>query len=140
MLDYKKAKIFKIECNVKGYKIVTSICEGTIEKRMKSIENKYKSYKKGQCEFQKIFDAIKENNYKITFLEDFPCDNKKELEDRENYHSNLIQESVRSTPPRGFINYRQYVEDLKEQEKYYSNLIQETLMSKYPEKVLMMLN
>ena len=69
---------------------IGSTCEKFLGNRMSRHRWSYRRYlKKADNRFQSIFELFDKygmDNCKIVLLEDFPCNSKKELEDREGYY------------------------------------------------------
>ncbi len=84
--DYSQGKIYKIVCNKTGLIYIGSTCS-TLEKRLKRHESDCKRYldKKTNHLISSIFVTFN-NDYKIELIENYPCQNRKELEDREYFH------------------------------------------------------
>jgi hypothetical protein len=84
--DYSQGKIYKIVCNKTGLIYIGSTCN-TLEERLKGHEYDCKRYldKKSNKFISSIY-VIFNNNYNIELIENFPCSNKQELEEREYFH------------------------------------------------------
>jgi len=83
---YQNGKIYKIVCNNTGRIYIGSTYK-TLEERLDRHEIDYKSHlKNGEMHYKTSFDIIKDNNYKIELIKDYPCNNKKELEREEGLH------------------------------------------------------
>ena len=109
MPDYSLGKIYHIVCNTTGLIYYGSTCEPTLARRLV----------KHRCDFKRFFDGKKNvgtltsyevmenDNYVILLVEDFPCNNKQELERRE-YHYILNNECVNKMyPTRTSSEYRE---------------------------------
>jgi hypothetical protein len=84
MPDYSKGKIYKIVCNETGFIYIGS----TVQKlniRISDHKKDYKAWLDGKIHYITSFDIIKNNNYYIELIEDYPCESKLELEMREGY-------------------------------------------------------
>ena len=88
MVDYSKGQIYKVcddaftACYIGS--TVTPLC-----KRFQSHKKHYTRYKDGKCRYTTIFDMFDifgVSNCKIYWLEDFPCNSKKELQAREGHY------------------------------------------------------
>ena len=89
MNRYEKCKIYKIDV---GYNkcYIGSTCE-ELSQRMARHRSKYTQYLKGKTYRNTvftIFDEFDVENCKIEWIEDYPCNSKKELEAREGYYTN----------------------------------------------------
>ena len=88
--NYSQAKIYKIVCNKTGLIYIGSTSK-TLDERLKKHVYDCKRYidKKTNKFVSSIF-VIYNNDYKIELIENFACNNKKELEAKEyHYISNL---------------------------------------------------
>jgi len=126
---YSNGKIYKLECLTTGMCYIGSTIQ-PLNKRLH--EHKSRSKNKRECLSYKIIDN---NNYKISLIEAYPCNSKKELEAREYYHIN-INECINKN--KGFLSdsyernkhkykYKEYLEknkkhiNLKRREYYEAN-------------------
>jgi hypothetical protein len=84
--DYSKGKIYKIVCNKTGLVYIGSTYRN-LEQRLKEHEINCSKYldKKSNIFISSIY-IIFNNDYKIELIENFSCNNRKELENREYYH------------------------------------------------------
>ena len=89
-IDYSKGKIYKIECNETGLVYIGSTCEETLARRMAGHTGHYRQYLKGKRKFITSFRILKNYNYDIVLIENYPCNSKEELFARERYHTNQI--------------------------------------------------
>jgi hypothetical protein len=103
MVNYQKGKIYKIIDNTNNNVYVGSTCE-KLCRRLQKHKSSYKCYlnpnvKQGHM---RSFDIIKNGDFKIVLIEDYPCNNKEQLLSREQYfidkidcinHNNPIHES-----------------------------------------------
>jgi hypothetical protein len=88
--DYSQGKIYKIVCNKTGLIYIGSTYR-TLDERLKEHEYDCKRYlnKKSNHLISSIY-VIYYNNYTIELIENYPCQNRRELEKREfHYISNL---------------------------------------------------
>lgn len=79
---YDSAKIYEIRCNLSG-KLYIGSTTNPLSKRLNNHKTACKSYSKGIHNYVTSFDIIKDNNYNIYLLEDFPCDSLTDLRKRE---------------------------------------------------------
>ncbi len=84
--DYSQGKIYKIVCNKTGLIYIGSTYRD-LDKRLKEHVDDCKRYldKKTNHLISSIYVIIS-NDYKIELIENFPCQNRKELEKREYYY------------------------------------------------------
>ena len=83
MIDYSKGKIYKIICNITEEIYIGSTCV-SLSQRLAGHKNNYKKWKNGKNKKKtNSFDIIDRNNYSIILLEDYPCNNKEKLLQKE---------------------------------------------------------
>lgn len=82
MPDYKNGKIYKLIDNTNGNVYIGSTTQ-TISRRLDGHRGHYKDYLKGKSRCCKSFTIIKNNDYKIELICDYPCDNINELHIKE---------------------------------------------------------
>jgi len=90
MPDYSKAKIYKLVCNVTGMVYIGSTCKKTLAIRLSGHVRHYKRWLDGKHHYVSSFDILKEGDYKIVLIEDYPCERKDQLYARECYWTNEI--------------------------------------------------
>ena len=69
---YQNGKIYKVVCLDTGRIYIGSTYK-TLEQRLKCHESFYKSYLNGKYSYVYCFDIIKDGNYTIELIEDYPC-------------------------------------------------------------------
>jgi len=85
-LNYSNGKIYKIICNKTGLVYIGSTCR-TLEERLKEHASNSKRYlNKEKNIFISSILVTFNNDFKIELIENYPCDNRQQLEDRENFH------------------------------------------------------
>jgi hypothetical protein len=123
---YVNGKIYKIVCNETG-----EIYYGSTIQKLNERMNKHKSQK--NCESKQI---INRNNYYCELIENYSCNNKKELETREKWYilnNDCINQKI---PTRTMKEYRQdNKEKIKEYSKQYCEDNKEKLIEKRKEKI-----
>ena len=89
MPDFSKGKLYILK-NTKNDKVYIGHTTETLEKRLK----RHFEHTKGNFNYsmREPIQEIGEENFYIELLEEFPCQNKKELEDVENYWINFFIE------------------------------------------------
>ena len=86
MNKYEMGKIYKIIDNTNGNEYYGSTIVNLNERKSRHVTD-YKRYLNKKTDYVLTsFEIIKNNNYKICLVEDFPCNSKKELETREAYY------------------------------------------------------
>lgn len=92
MPDYQLGKIYRLDCLSTGKCYIGSTAQPTLAKRLGDHVSGYKNWVKGgKYHFVSSFEIIKNDNYKITLIEAFPCNSKDQLTQRERYWTNEIQ-------------------------------------------------
>ena len=85
---FETGKIYKIENNDGSKCYIGSTCE-TLNQRMARHRQQYRYYKnhsRGWASVFDIFDEYTVENCKMTLVENFPCNSRKELHQREGFH------------------------------------------------------
>ena len=82
MPNYQNGKIYKIVCNSTG-RIYIGSTYYTLKERLKKHELDYERYVIGKMGYTRSFDILKDKNYTIELIKDFPCNSRKELEREE---------------------------------------------------------
>ena len=82
---YANGKIYRISCNITGLCYVGSTCE-TLSHRLSKHAQDYRNYLKGNYHYITSFEIIKNDDYQITLLQAYPCENNRELLDREGWY------------------------------------------------------
>ena len=133
MNKYQKGQIYKIVdvCYNKCY--VGSTCEG-LSQRMARHRHQYNSYLKGKHGHTTAFDIFDEygiENCKIEWIEDCPCQSRKELEARE---GSYIQNTKCVNKIMVGRTKEQYRQDNKERKRQIDKHYRETNKNKIKEK------
>jgi P2-related tail formation protein len=89
MPNFSNGKIYKITCNITNKIYIGATCK-TLNARISNHKNDYKRSLKNKYNYVSSHDIIKNNDYKIELIENYPCNNKKELQEREKYFINTI--------------------------------------------------
>ncbi len=85
MTDYTKSKIYKIIDNTTNNIYVGSTI-WELDKRIKKHKRDYNRYLNGKFNFISSFEVLENDNYIIELIETYPCNNRRELMERENEH------------------------------------------------------
>ena len=124
MSDYSKGQIYKV-CDVGMNMCYIGSTVDKLYNRMAKHRNHYKKYLEGKHNYIhlfRLFDEYGVYNCKIYWIEDYPCNSKKELEAREGHHI-LITDCVNKRIEGR--SKKQWEEDnrerLKQQKKEYNN-------------------
>ena len=86
MVNYQLGKIYRIVCNTTGLTYYGSTCEDTMAKRLSHHKDSYKRYLNGNYGFTTSFEILKNENYEIILVENFPCNSKDQLHARERFY------------------------------------------------------
>jgi hypothetical protein len=84
MNRYENGKIYKIVCNKTGLVYIGSTCL-TLCKRLYKHKQHYKEWLNKKYCYVSSFKIIENNDYDIILIEEYPCDNKMLLRQRERY-------------------------------------------------------
>ncbi len=81
MPDYSKGKIYRIVCNETGEQYIGSTTQTLTQRLSVHVTETKNNYSK-KCKSSQI---IHRGNYAIVLIEEYPCENKNQLERRERY-------------------------------------------------------
>lgn len=76
-------KIYRIVCGVTKKVYIGSTSEPDLLSRLKTHENSYNRYKKHGGTMLSSYEILKNDNYNIELIEDYPCESNRELHIRE---------------------------------------------------------
>lgn len=96
MNKYLNGKIYKLVDNTNGNIYIGSTIK-TLNRRLIKHKSEYKGYLNEKSKFITSYDIIKNGDYKMELIENYPCENKKQLEDREGFYirnSNCINKTI----------------------------------------------
>lgn len=94
MVNYQNGKIYRIVCNVTGKQYIGS----TISSLNTRLSQHKKYIKDGKYCSSKI--VLEEGDYDIVLIEDFPCERKEQLLQRERYYIETIECVNKKIPTR----------------------------------------
>ena len=86
MVNYQNSKIYRIVCNTTGLTYYGSTCEKTLALRLSKHKSNFNDFLKGNFSYVTSFEILKNNNYEIFLVENYPCNSKDELHARERYY------------------------------------------------------
>ena len=86
MFNYQNSKIYRIVDNTNGNVYYGSTCERTLAQRLSKHKSQYNRYLNGNSHFTSSFDILKNENYEIILVENYPCNSKDELHSRERFY------------------------------------------------------
>ena len=123
---YSKGKIYKLVAKVYEGECIPyygSTCQEYLSSRLSGHKAHYKCYLNGKHRFLtsfKLFENYGIENVEIILVEDFPCDNKYQLEARENFYI-VNNECLNKIHPTRTIKewYSDNLEKITEQTKEY---------------------
>ncbi len=119
MPDYSKAKIYKIFSYENDDVYYGSTVE-TLSSRMSKHRSKYKRYKDGKYNYTTSFKILELTSAKIELVENYPCNSKEELLQREGYYirnNNCVNKNIPDRTQKEWSEYlKQY---MKEYNKNY---------------------
>ena len=122
MPDYSKGQIYKI-VDIGFNKCYIGSTVESLSQRMARDRTKYKSWKEGKYRFTSsftLFDEYGVDNCKIEWIEDYPCNSKKELDAREGYYQQTIECINKNVSGRSSKDYyKDKCEEIKEKVKTY---------------------
>jgi len=120
MPDYLNGKIYKITNNVNDYIYIGSTIK-SLNQRFSEHKSNYKLYlneKNRNVSSYKLFDKYDIENCRIELIENFPCDNRTELEQQESVYINKNKAFCVNNNIPGRTQ-KQYIIDNKEKLKQY---------------------
>lgn len=82
---YSNGKIYMIESASAGLIYYGSTCL-PLYKRLHGHKNNYKKYQNGKSNFVTSYNILDHEDHKIILVEEYPCDNKYQLQAREAYY------------------------------------------------------
>jgi len=109
-MNYKNGKIYQIVCNITGEVYIGS-CITTLVKRFY-----HHKHKNNKCSSKQITDR---GDCVIILIEEFPCENKDELFQRERYHFDLIPNINKNRP---YTTEEECIESHRNQQNIYDSL------------------
>lgn len=95
---YKNGKVYKIVCNITKEEYIGSCCIPLPKRKYYHIDD-HKKWKKGnKRRYMSVFKIIDRGNFDIILIEDYPCQNKRQLLARERYWFDNIQNINQNKP------------------------------------------
>jgi hypothetical protein len=85
-MNYHFAKIYAITCLQTNLKYIGSTTKEYVMHRINQHVNAYASYLNGKADYCSSFEVISKGHFDVEILEEFPCDSKQELKEREKHH------------------------------------------------------
>jgi len=121
MPDYSKIVIYKIFC--KDSNITDVYIGSTINFKRRKIEHKSRCYNENNKKYYfKIYQYIRENggwdNFEIVIIEKYPCDNIKQVTEREGYWIKELKATLNKQI--AGRTYKEYYQDNENKRKEYN--------------------
>jgi hypothetical protein len=85
MPDYSQGKIYRLTCNVSGLNYYGSTTQ-PLYKRLYEHKKCYEGYLKNERNKLTAFKIIEGGNFEIILVEEYPCENRSQLERRERFY------------------------------------------------------
>ena len=101
---YKTGKIYKIICNKTGLIYIGSTCK-QLSQRLANHRSNYKQYLKNNKNYVTSYKVIENGDCSIILLENYPCNNKEELNARERFYIESINCVNKNIPTRTLKEY-----------------------------------
>lgn len=104
-MDYKNGKIYRLVCNISGKQYIGSTTQ-PLPKRLYWHKTDFKKWEKDNTrDYTRSFDVLKNKDYDIILIENFPCNSKYELERRERYwieNTNCVNLTIPTRTPKEY--------------------------------------
>ena len=85
MVDFKEGKIYRLVCNTTGQQYIGSTTQ-ILSQRLGGHKSQYKRFVEGKSTIQVTsFNILSKNNFEMILIEEYPCENKNQLERRERH-------------------------------------------------------
>lgn len=130
MPDFLQGKIYKLFDNTNSNAYIGSTTM-TLKQRLKKHERDYVNFLNGKYGSMTSFEIIKNNNYSISLLENFPCNSKIELFKKEGEY--ILKEKCLNKRIMG-RSHKEYTEQNKDKIKELQKKYQETNKDKICEQ------
>ena len=119
-IDYSRTQIYKWVCNDSSV-LCEYIGHTTNWNKRKASHKERCNQIDGKKYHLKLYEIMRANkgfdNWKMILIEDYPCKSKREAEQREQYHMDLLVEKINTI--RAFQTKEQRKEEMKEKRKEY---------------------
>lgn len=108
MPDYSKGKIYAIKSPSCDKFYIGSTCQ-TLSKRMNTHKSHYKMFIKGLLNYTRSYDLLMYSDAFIELIEDYPCQTRFQLEQRERFYIETLNDKVvnNNIPTRKWAEYYQ---------------------------------
>ena len=124
MVNYKDGKIYQLVCNTSGNQYIGSTTQ-SLSQRLGGHKATYNSYIGGKS-IRPIsaFSILAENNFEMILIEEFPCENKNQLERRERHFIETMECVNKVKPAQTREESIQYERRYRQQHREKLNIIQ----------------
>jgi hypothetical protein len=138
---YEKARIYRVIDNSNGQQYIGSTCK-SLSNRLSQHKYDYQKYLEGIQHYISSFDILKNCDFSIILIEEYPCSNKEQLLKRERYYIETLncinkrmpirtkEERVEITKIQNYNYQKNNVEKVKEIQKNYYNINKDTINEK----------
>ena len=130
-MKYEKSKIYRIVCNQTGLCYIGSTTQ-SLSQRLAIHRCHYKNYLDGKHNYITSFEILKTNDFEICLIEEFPCENKEQLHQRERHYIETMENVNRYIPSR---TNKEYIQEHLEERKKYQKDYQQKNREKIREQV-----
>ena len=133
---YKQGKIYMLESASAGLVYYGSTCLALLSKRLYGHKSHYERYKLGKRDYITSFKILEQPDYKIVLVEEYPCNNKQELEAREAYYIRNNECVNKVIPQRTAEEWqKKWYQENKEHKKQYRDNYRSNLENKEKAKI-----
>jgi len=115
-MNYHFAKIYAITCLQTNLKYIGSTTKEYVMHRINQHVNAYASYLNGKADYCSSFEVISKGHFAVEILEEYPCDSKEEIKQREKHHirnNTCVNKNIPSRTNKEY--YTDNIEKFKEQ-------------------------
>jgi len=140
---YSNGKIYKI-ISENSEKYYIGSTTQPLSKRFSDHKSNYKMFQNGKYDNCSSFNVVKEENCKIILIEEYPCENKNQLESRERYwieqfKNNIVNKVIPTRTDKEYYNdnkdkAKEYRDGHKQETKQYNQKYYEEQKDKIKEK------
>ena len=121
MKNFRQSKLYMITCLTTNLKYIGATTKADIYTRLQQHIYYYNRHEEGHANlYCSSFEIIKNDNFKIELLEEYPCNNQEELDTKERYYIQSINCVNKYIPSRTRKEY--YVDKIDEFKDYYQKV------------------
>jgi len=132
MPDYSKGKIYKLWSPSTGLTYIGSTCQSIAMRLAGHVRNK-KCHDIGKYNYVTSFEILEYNDYRIDLLEEYPCENRMQLNKREGEiitQIDCINKNIAGRTQKQY--YEANKDEIREWHKHYYEANKETLSKQIP--------